>query len=52
MFWNGEVPFCMDGPWFIGMCQEHDAAMMEDIGIIPQFNVVYNGTTYKPNPQN
>ena len=52
MFWNGEVPFCMDGPWFIGMCQEHDAAMMEDIGIIPQFDVVYNGTTYKPNPQN
>ena len=52
MFWNGEVPFCMDGPWFIGMCQEHDAAMMDDIGIIPQFDVVYNGETYKPNPTN
>lgn len=52
MFWNKEVPFCMDGPWFIGMCQEHDAAMMEDIDIIPQFDVVYNGTAYKPNPTN
>ena len=52
MFWNGEVPFCMDGPWFIGMCQEHDAAMMDDIGIIPQFDIVYEGQTYKPNPQN
>ena len=72
MFWNGEVPFCMDGPWFIGMCQEHDAAMMDnmdgpwfvgmskerdeslmdDIGIIPQFDVTYEGETYKPNPTN
>ena len=52
MFWNGEVPFCMDGPWFIGMCQEHDEAMMDDIGIIPQFDIVYEGQTYKPNPTN
>ncbi len=52
MFWNREVPFCMDGPWFIGMCKEHNEEMMEDIGIIPQFDVVYNGVVYKPNPQN
>lgn len=51
MFWNGECPFNMDGPWFIGMCQEHDAAMMENIGIIPQFDIVWEGETYKPNPQ-
>ena len=25
---------------------------MDDIGIIPQFDVVYDGTTYKPNPTN
>lgn len=52
MFWNGEVPFCMDGPWFIGMCQDHDAKLMDDIGIIPQFNILYEGKEYKPNPTN
>lgn len=52
MFWNGEIPFCMDGPWFVGMCEERDASMMDDIGIIPQFDIVYEGQTYKPNPTN
>ena len=52
MFWNGDVPFNMDGPWFVGMCKERDESMMDDIGIIPQFDVVYNGKTYKPNPTN
>lgn len=42
----------MDGPWFVGMCKERDESMMDDIGIIPQFDVVYNGKTYKPNPTN
>lgn len=52
MFWNGEVPFNMDGPWFVGMSKERDEALMEDIGIIPQFDIEYEGKTYKPNPTN
>ena len=52
MFWNGDVPFNMDGPWFVGMCKERDESLMDDIGIIPQFDVVYDGTAYKPNPTN
>ena len=52
MFWNGDVPFNMDGPWFVEMCKERDESLMDDIGIIPQFDVVYDGTTYKPNPTN
>ncbi|MFR5584367.1 MAG: extracellular solute-binding protein [[Clostridium] scindens] len=52
MFWNGEVPFNMDGPWFVGMSKERDESLMDDIGIIPQFDVTYEGETYKPNPTN
>ena len=52
MFWNGEVPFNMDGPWFVGMSKERDESLMDDIGIIPQFDVAYEGETYKPNPTN
>lgn len=52
MFWNNEVPFNMDGPWFVGMTRERDESLLDDIGIIPQFDVVYEGTTYKPNPTN
>ena len=51
-FWNGEVPFNMDGPWFVGMSKERDESLMDDIGIIPQFDVTYEGETYKPNPTN
>lgn len=49
MFWNGEVPFCMDGPWFVGMTSDD---VLEDTGIIAQPDIVYNGETYKPNPTN
>lgn len=49
MFWNGEIPFCMDGPWFVGMT---DDDILDDVGIIAQPDVVYNGETYKPNPTN
>lgn len=52
LFWNGNVPFNMDGPWFIGMTRERDAAFMDNMGLIPQFDVVYKGKTYKPNPTN
>ena len=49
MFWNGEIPFCMDGPWFVGMTSED---VLEDVGIIAQPDIVYDGETYKPNPTN
>lgn len=52
MFWNSEVPFNMDGPWFVGMSRERDEALLDDIGIIPQFDIDYEGTLYKPNPTN
>ncbi len=52
LFWNKEVPFNYDGPWFVGMTRERDAALIDDIGLIPSFDVVYDGTTYKPNPTN
>lgn len=49
-FWNKLAAFCYDGPWFVGMCEQNDPSMMDDIGIIPSPNVVYEGTTYAPNP--
>ncbi|WP_024344890.1 ABC transporter substrate-binding protein [Lacrimispora indolis] len=52
LFWNKEVPFNYDGPWFVGMTRERDDALMDDIGLIPSFDVVYEGKTYKPNPTN
>lgn len=52
LFWNGNVPFNMDGPWFIGMTNERDTDLLEDVGIIPQFDMVYEGKNYKPNPSN
>ena len=51
MFWNGEVPFNMDGPWFVGMSKERDESLMDDIESFLQFDVTY-GETYKPNPTN
>ncbi|WP_339271155.1 extracellular solute-binding protein [Paenibacillus sp. FSL K6-1330] len=52
MFWNGQAGMMMDGPWFIGMTKERDEALMDDLGLIPQPSVVYEGQTYKPNPHN
>ena len=34
------------------MSKERDESLMDDIGIIPQFDVTYEGETYKPNPTN
>jgi len=50
MFWNGQAAMMMDGPWFIGMTEERDAALLDDIGLLPQPAIEYNGETYKPNP--
>jgi ABC-type glycerol-3-phosphate transport system substrate-binding protein len=49
-FYNGLAAFCYDGPWFVGMISEYDAALMNDVGIIPAPAVEYNGTVHKPNP--
>lgn len=50
MFWNGQAAMNMDGPWFIGMTKERDQALMDDLGLLPQPVVQYNGQDYKPNP--
>lgn len=52
MFWNGQAAMMMDGPWFIGMTEEMDKALMDDIGLLPQPVVEYDGQSYKPNPHN
>jgi ABC-type glycerol-3-phosphate transport system substrate-binding protein len=49
-FYNGLAAFCYDGPWFVGMINEYDASLMNDIGIIPAPSVEYNGKMYQPNP--
>lgn len=50
MFWNGAAAMIMDGPWFIGMTRERDEKLMNDLGLIPQPVVSYNGKDNKPNP--
>ncbi|WP_010272745.1 ABC transporter substrate-binding protein [Paenibacillus senegalensis] len=52
MFWDGTAAMNMDGPWFIGMTRERDESLLDDLGLIPQPTVVYEGTEYKPNPHN
>lgn len=52
MFWNGQAGMVMDGPWFIGMTKDRDEKLLDNLGVIPQPSVVYEGTTYKPNPHN
>jgi ABC-type glycerol-3-phosphate transport system substrate-binding protein len=49
-FYNGLAAFCYDGPWYVGMIREHDASLMDDVGIIPAPAVVYNDQVYQPNP--
>lgn len=51
-FWNGIAAFCHDGPWFIGMTEASYPEVMDDMGLIPNFAVEYEGVTYKPNPTN
>lgn len=52
MFWNGDAAMVMDGPWFIGMTSERDEELIEDLGLIPQPNIEYEGELYKSNPFN
>ncbi|GGD84685.1 ABC transporter substrate-binding protein [Paenibacillus nasutitermitis] len=50
MFWNGQAAMNMDGPWFIGMTAETDAKLMDDLGLLAQPVITYEGKEYKPNP--
>lgn len=52
MFWDGTAAMNMDGPWFIGMTRERDENLMDDLGLIPQPIVTFEGEEYKPNPHN
>ncbi|TDX41421.1 carbohydrate ABC transporter substrate-binding protein (CUT1 family) [Halanaerobium congolense] len=49
-FWNGNIAMNIDGPWFIGMSRERDEILLDDIGLIPQPSIKYDGKEYKPNP--
>lgn len=49
-FWNGNLAFIYDGPWFIGMCEETEGFDMGNVGLIAAPDIVYNGQSYKPNP--
>ena len=50
LFWNGNVAMSMDGSWFVGMTQEQDASLLDDIGVFPSPAVLYDGKEYKANP--
>lgn len=50
LFWNGLAAFNLDGPWFIGMTEARDPAILEDTGLIPHPDMIFNGTSYKPRP--
>lgn len=50
LFWNGLAAFNLDGPWFIGMTESRDPALLEDVGLIPHPQMVYKGQTYKARP--
>ena len=40
----------MDGSWFVGMTQEQDKSLLNDIGVFPSPAVLYEGKEYKANP--
>lgn len=50
LFWNGNVAMSMDGSWFVGMTQEMDEALLDDIGVFPSPAVLYKDKEYKANP--
>jgi ABC-type glycerol-3-phosphate transport system substrate-binding protein len=50
LLWNGLAAFNLDGPWFIGMTEQRDPAILEDTGLIPHPDMVYNGKSHKPVP--
>lgn len=52
IFWNGTAAFNMDGPWFIGMTQDHGSDVFNDTGVISLPQVNYEGKKYSPAPVN
>lgn len=50
LFWNGLAAFNMDGPWFIGMTESNDPALLDDVGLIPHPEMIYEGNSYKARP--
>ena len=50
LFWNGLAAFNLDGPWFIGMTEARDPAILKDTGLIPHPDMMYNGNRYKATP--
>ena len=50
LYWNGMAAFNMDGPWFIGMTEQRDPAILDDTGLIPHPDMIYDGRVYKPRP--
>ena len=46
LFWNGTVAMNIDGPWFVGMTQAKDPALLDDLGVFPSPEINYNGTLY------
>lgn len=50
LLWNKQVAMSHDGPWFIGMTRDRDPKLLDDLGVIPVPDVVYDEKTYKPNP--
>lgn len=50
LFWNGLAAFNMDGPWFIGMTEARDPALMENLGLIAHPQISFEGNLYLPRP--
>ncbi|MDR1508322.1 MAG: extracellular solute-binding protein [Synergistaceae bacterium] len=50
LFWNGLAAFNLDGPWFIGMTEQRDPAILADTGLIPHPDMIYNNKSYKQVP--
>ena len=46
LFWNGTVAMNIDGPWFVGMTRGKDPALLDDLGVFPSPEILYNGQVY------
>lgn len=46
LFWSGTVAMNIDGPWFVGMTEGVDPALLEDVGVIASPDVLWNGERY------
>jgi multiple sugar transport system substrate-binding protein len=46
LFWNGTVAMNIDGPWFVGMTEGVDPALLDDLGVIASPDVLWDGVRY------